>query len=245
MGYFSPPSLFTLVLLLYRLTELQGNRDHDPFAAWIPSLHGSFSINSQTGAQHNHIIVQETDTAYTLKVTIPDVSTKDLDVSVDHDERRVVVTCIPQQRRRGDDTNDANNRMIRLGRNAVLCHPSQFRVLDPSVNLHDLTMAFQDGVVTVSIPKQTVLQPTTVKTTKNMLRGGAKRGAVVTGLLLRDDLQLLAHHQNRTRTTATTNTLVWESIPRPEHSTMAAPRFTQIGATIIEDFEDLIRQSIA
>ena len=248
MANFSP-ALATLVLLLSRLTKLQGcfhkiSSDHGPVAS-IFRHEGSIIRISPPGGrtpaapttQPHHHFVEETDNAYTLTLEIPSVSTKDLDVSVDYNERRIVVICIP---RRGRDVVAAatttNGNDDAIGQEEEASHQFMFHV-DSSVNLYDLTMAFNDGVIAVSVPKTVSLR--TVKSKRNNKIRGTKRGAVVTGSLPHEGTALLLHHHKHqgTSSTATTGSSAGESIPLPKQTTMAAPRFTQIGA-ISNDFKD-------
>jgi HSP20 family molecular chaperone IbpA len=89
----------------------------------------------------------ETGSAYNLVLEVPGVKPRDLDISVDYDERRLVVAGA-----------------IRERETVVLLPPERYEdpvdsyhqaylVVDDKVNLYDLTMAFTDGVVTVSVPK--------------------------------------------------------------------------------------------
>eukprot|EP00545_Synedropsis_sp_CCMP1620_P008365 CAMPEP_0119004056 /NCGR_PEP_ID=MMETSP1176-20130426/926_1 /TAXON_ID=265551 /ORGANISM="Synedropsis recta cf, Strain CCMP1620" /LENGTH=222 /DNA_ID=CAMNT_0006955725 /DNA_START=60 /DNA_END=728 /DNA_ORIENTATION=+ len=100
----------------------------------------------------------ETDSAYSLVLDIPGVKPKDLDLSMDYDDRRLSVTGIVRE-----DDNAATPV------EPDMSYYQSYRIVDDNVNLYDLTMSYNDGVVTVSIPKPAT--PTIRKRKKTKIRG--------------------------------------------------------------------------
>lgn len=85
-----------------------------------------------TGSSH-HLF--ETDDLYKLAMDVPGVDGKDLDVAVNYEERQLDLKGSSK------DPDD------------FLVDYRQSWYIDSSVNLYDLTMAFNNGVVEVTIPK--------------------------------------------------------------------------------------------
>ena len=107
---------------------------HDIPTSKLPSDGNNNSSLIQWNAFENNV-------SYILQMSIPRVERKDLNVSVDYEKRQLEVAGASTLSRASDDAN------IRFQRSWHI---------DPSVNLLDMTMSYQNGLVTVSIPKRTI-----------------------------------------------------------------------------------------
>jgi HSP20 family molecular chaperone IbpA len=137
------------LLLLFGLTRVQGcfhEIDENASATTRPP----------PPAISFHLI--EADSTYKLAMNVPGVTSKDLDVAVDYDQRRIDVTGI-----RKDPDFEYH----------------QSWLVDTTVNIYDLTMAYTNGVITVSVPKQA--PPKRTKKMKPPQSRGARSAVVSTG----------------------------------------------------------------
>lgn len=172
----------------------------------LRAAQGCFHVIQQNDGNASFVAshVLENGITCSLQCAIPVISKNDLDVSVDFLKRHVAITGTLI-----DPTTDKTE------------YIQQSWLVDSSVNLVELTMGFQDGNLTVTIPKKGPEKSTNAK--KSKMRGALGHVSLETGLQHNT-------HAEKTRWAV-------RSAPfQPHPNAIAAARFTEF-RSLEENFE--------